>query len=76
VILSTGATATARSSYPAGYTGNVEILLDGNEETERAGGLTLPEPHVPDASAQLGDPIAAQQAEMGNTRAPSRRMED
>jgi hypothetical protein len=41
VILSSGSTATVRRSYPAGYAGEVEILLDGAEEKERLGGLTL-----------------------------------
>jgi hypothetical protein len=41
VILSSGSTAIVRRSYPAGYTGDVEILLDGAEEKERVGGLTL-----------------------------------
>lgn len=42
VILSTGATATVRRDYPAGYTGDLEILLDGAEEKERVSGVTLP----------------------------------
>ena len=42
VILSTGATATTRRAYPAGYSGEIEILLDGAEETERVAGLELP----------------------------------
>ena len=37
VILSSGSTATVRKSYPAGYDGDVEILLDGAEEKELAG---------------------------------------
>ena len=41
VILSSGSTATVRRSYPAGYAGDVEILLDGAKEKERVGGLTL-----------------------------------
>ena len=43
VILRTGATATVRGSYPAGYTGEVAILLDDAEETELADALTLPD---------------------------------
>jgi hypothetical protein len=78
VILSTGATATLRRSYPAGYDGDVEIELDGVEESDRASALTLTDP-VPDAqlnneTASLGDAAAAQTA--GESRAPSRRMED
>jgi hypothetical protein len=41
VILSSGSTATVRRSYPAGYAGDVEILLDGAKEKERVDGLTL-----------------------------------
>lgn len=76
VILTSGSTATARRSYPAGYDGDVEILLDGAEETERAGALTLTDEPLPQAPPELGDAKAAQRLEMGETRAPSRRMED
>lgn len=75
VILSTGATATVRRCYPKGYSGDVEILLDGAEESERASGLTLPDEPL-QISPELGDANAAQQAELGEVRGPSRRMED
>lgn len=75
VILSTGATATARHLYPAGYSGDVEILLDGAEESERASALTLPDAEPPDAGPDLGD-VTAAQSDMGDNRAPSRRMEN
>jgi hypothetical protein len=75
VILSTGATAIVRRSYPAGYSGDVEIMLDGQAELERAGRLTLSEPDLPDPGPDLGDATVAQD-EMGETRAPSRRMEN
>ena len=74
VILSTGATAAVRRSYPAGYAGEVEILLDGAEESERVSGLTLPTEESLNVGSELGDPAEAQQ--FGETRAPSRRMED
>jgi hypothetical protein len=76
VILSSGATATVRGSYPQGYTGNVAILLDDAEETERASGLTLPDNPPIELGPELGDVTAAQQTEIGDIRAPSRRMED
>ncbi|MGA9274167.1 MAG: hypothetical protein WBV40_07610 [Candidatus Cybelea sp.] len=76
VILSTGATATVRGSYPQGYTGNVAILLGDAEETERASGLTLPDNPPIEIGPELGDVTAAQQTEIAEIRAPSRRMED
>jgi hypothetical protein len=76
VILSTGATATVRGSYPQGYTGDVVILLGDAEETERAIGLTLPDNPPIEVRPELADITAAQQSEMGEIRAPSRRMED
>ena len=48
VILSSGSTATVRRSYPAGYAGDVEILLDGAQEKERVEGLTLTATNEPD----------------------------
>ncbi len=75
VILSSGSTATARKSYPAGYDGVVEILLDGAEERELASNLTLVDEEPSDAGPALGDAAAAQR-EMGETRAPSREMKN
>jgi hypothetical protein len=43
VILSSGATATVRESYPAGYSGLVAILLEGVEENESSESLTIVE---------------------------------
>lgn len=76
VILSTGATVTVRRSYPKGYSGEVEILLDSNEESERISGLTLPEEQPLQAGLELGDTTAAQQADSIGAGAPSRRMRD
>ena len=76
VIMSTGATATVRASYSKGFAGNVAVMLDGTEEIERAGALTLPDEPPIELGPELGDPTIAQQVEMGETRAPSRRMED
>ena len=75
VILSSGANATVRRSYPAGYSGEVAILLDGAEEHEQADTLVLPDTASPVAPAGLGDPILAQ-SDTGENRAPSRRMGD
>ncbi|MGB6522636.1 MAG: hypothetical protein WBE83_12785 [Candidatus Cybelea sp.] len=75
VILSTGATATARRSYRAGYTGDVEILLDGHEEKERASGLVLPDESSPPAPGDDVDDASASD-DIGHNRAPSRKMED
>ncbi len=77
VILSTGAIATVRRSYPAGYSGLVDILLDGSEESERSEALTLPE-----TSIQVTEPetapavIRTESDERGETRGQSVRMED
>jgi hypothetical protein len=76
VILSTGATATARRSYRAGYTGDVDIVLDGNEEKERASGLVLPDEGFPPAPGDDLGEAGASDADIGNNRAPSRKMED
>ncbi len=76
VILSSGATAIVRRSYPAGYGGDVEILLDGAEESERVSGLTLVDDEPPQVGPELGDPTAAQEGEMGESRAPSREMKN
>lgn len=75
VILSTGATAKVRGSYPQGYRGDVRIVLDGVEEFERADALVVVEwpPNEPAASA---DAPAAPSTEPNRTRAPSRRMQD
>jgi hypothetical protein len=73
VILSSGATASFRRSYPKGYTGIVEILLDGAEETENTSSLILPE-HYPAAETVEPEPRGSQP--QGRARAPSLRMED
>ena len=55
VILSTGATATVRGSYPQGYTGNVAILL-GDAEEDRTGKRTNIAGHPPiEIGPELGD---------------------
>ncbi|HEX4013694.1 MAG TPA: hypothetical protein VHX17_07395 [Candidatus Cybelea sp.] len=73
VILSTGATAQFARAYPRGYSGSVDILLDGSPETEDTESLLLPERDLltAPASADEGPP----QEERG-ARAPSVRMED
>jgi hypothetical protein len=76
VIPSTGATASVRRSYLAGYTGAVEMLLDGEQETERASGLTLLDEVAPKVGSNEGEANATHPVEIGETRAPSRRMED
>lgn len=76
VILSTGATATVRGSYPQGYTGDVAILLNDADDMERASGLTLPDQPPIEIRPERGDATAAQQADSGENRGPSRRMED
>jgi hypothetical protein len=75
VILSTGATATVRGSYPQGYRGDVRIVLNGAEELERADALVIAQwpPNEPDAS---DDAPEAPLDESNLTRAPSRRMQD
>lgn len=76
VILSTGATATVRGSYSAGYTGDVNIVLDGRDEKERASGLTLPdETFPPPVDFEVADAIA-EQDDIGGNRARSREMKD
>jgi hypothetical protein len=75
VILSTGATATVRGSYPQGYCGDVRIVLDGAEELERADALVIAHfpPNRPNATDETP---AAPSTESAPMRAPSRRMED
>ena len=75
VILATGATAVARASYPAGYSGDVDILLDGVEESERADGLTLLERALPENPVH-DDAAASASQPAGETRGRSHRMED
>ncbi len=76
VILSTGATATVRGSYSAGYTGDVDIVLDGRDEKERASGLTLPdESFPPPVDLEAADAISERE-DIGRNRARSREMKD
>jgi hypothetical protein len=73
VILSSGALATVRGSYPEGYRGDVRIVIDGVEEMELASALTAA--HAPlsnDASSPESDGPDPRTL----TRTPSRRMED
>ena len=76
VILSSGATATVRRAYPAGFDGDVELVLDGAQETERASALTLADEEPVQAPCGPGEGDAARAAEPGPTRARRRRMED
>ena len=66
VILSSGSTATVRESYPAGYDGDVEILLDGAEEKELAGNLTLVDagPPTQDLRSATRLPLRAKRARL------------
>jgi hypothetical protein len=73
VILSSGATASFRRSYPKGYTGIVEILLDGAEETENTSSLILPDHYQ---AVQTEDVEPHESEPMSGARAPSLRMED
>ncbi len=75
VILSTGATATVRGSYPQGYRGDVRIVLNGVEELERADALVVA--HWPPNEPSAADGAAIESStESALTRAPSRRMQD
>lgn len=76
VILSTGAIATVRRSYPAGYSGQVDILLDGAEESESADALTLPETNVHATEPELGPAVEGAETNGGEARGQSVRMED
>ncbi len=77
VILTSGAIATVRRCYPAGYSGPVEILLDGAEESESSDGLTLPEMDVRATKPDVGP--AAKRADDrsgGEVRGHGLRMQD
>lgn len=74
VILSSGALAMIRGSYPKGYRGDVRIALDGVEESERASALTATRWPVSEGVTAAENEGSG--SEMGQTRAPSRRMED
>ena len=77
VILSTGAVATVRRSYPAGYSGLVDILLDGAEESERSEALTLPETSIHITEPDTGPRVITTESDArGETRGQSVRMED
>jgi hypothetical protein len=77
VVLSTGATATVRGSYPKGYCGDVRILLGDVEELERADGflVTHPQP-MPDNDDVVENAGAEMPSDSGLVRAPNRRMQD
>jgi hypothetical protein len=75
VILSSGATASARSSYPAGYAGDVDLLLDGEEVTDEAESLVLPDTGLQVTASESGGPIITEESG-GEVRGRSRRMED
>lgn len=79
VILSTGAVAVVRHSYPKGYQGRVEFELDGRVESDEVASLTLedaPELLEPTTSAGVPEVDLSQEAEGSSVRAPSTRMED
>jgi hypothetical protein len=73
VILSSGATASFRRSYPKGYSGIAEILLDGAEEIQNTSSLTLPDY---DQAAVDVDDVPRESEPQDGVRAPSLRMED
>jgi len=75
VIMSSGATATARSSYPVGYTGEVDMLLDGEEVTDEAESLVLPNPDLHVTPSESESPTATKD-NGGEVRGRSHRMED
>ena len=72
MILSSGATASFRRSYPKGYSGIAEILLDGAEEIENTSSLTLPDYD----QAAVVDEIPPESEPQDGVRASSLRMED
>ena len=74
--MSNGATAIALAAYPPNYTGNVRLLLDGQEVADEAESLVLPD--TDDGQETLGEsesPIASG-GDGGEARGRSRRMED
>jgi inorganic pyrophosphatase len=76
VIMSNGATAIALAAYPANYTGNVRLLLDGQEVADEAESLVLPGSE--DGRETIGEsesPIAGG-GDGGEARGRSHRMED
>lgn len=77
VVLSTGATATVRGSYPKGYRGDVKILLGGVEESEHTDGflVTHPQP-MPETFDDSENAAAEMPTDSGLVRAPERRMRD
>jgi hypothetical protein len=75
VIMSSGATAIARSSYPAGYTGDVDLLLDGEEVSDEAESLVLPSTDLDVTRSEPGSSIITED-HSGEVRGRSRRMED
>jgi hypothetical protein len=76
VIMSNGATATAVAAYPANYTGNVRLLLDGQEVADEAESLVLPDnDDVTDAPGEPNSPIVPE-GDGGEVRGRSHRMED
>jgi hypothetical protein len=75
VILSSGATATARSSYPAGYAGDVDLLLDGEQVSDEAESLVLPHTDLRVTLSESGSPTVTED-NGGEVRGRSRRMED
>jgi hypothetical protein len=75
VILSSGATATVRSAYPVGYAGDVDLLLDGEEVSDLAGSLTLPNTDAHVTASESGTPNVTED-DGGEVRGRSHRMED
>ncbi len=77
VILSTGAIGRARQAYPAGYDGIVEIEIDDQSMSERAGTLVLPDGDARERpQAIAGDVFEHHSQDEAHTREPDKRMRD
>jgi hypothetical protein len=76
VIMSSGATAIALAAYPANYTGNVRLLLDGQEVADEAESLVLPDTDDAEETLQKSESPVAGEGDGGEVRGRSHRMED
>jgi hypothetical protein len=76
VVLKSGAIAMVRRNYAAGYKGIVDLLLDGEETSERAGDLLLPDPQPLQLDGDTSSVAGDTELEDGLARADSKRMED
>lgn len=76
VIMSSGATAIALAAYPANYTGNVRLLLDGQEVADEAESLVLPDTDDAQETQRESQNPVASEGDGGEVRGRSHRMED